>query len=110
MVVVVVEEQNNSLLIPKLIISKSQCFANDQFGHCVVEGECGQYIALISGCNVVQHGAGGYCEFLDMDFFQEVESSILVAAISFLIVKTPLLCSTDVKLSSVQDHSVHTLI
>ena len=44
------------------------------------------------------------------DFFQEVQSSILVVAISFLIVKTPLLCFTDVKLSSVQHHSVHTLI
>ena len=34
------------------------------------------------------------------------KSPILVVAISFLIVKTPLLCSTDVKLSSVQHHSV----
>ena len=44
------------------------------------------------------------------DFFQEVQSSILLVAISFLIVKTPLLCFTDVKLSSVHHHSVHTLI
>ena len=44
--------------------------------------------------------------FLPCDFFQEVQSSILGVVISFLIVKTPLLCSTDVKLSSVQHHSV----
>ena len=44
--------------------------------------------------------------FWSCDFFQEVQSSILVVVISFLIVKTPLLCSTDVKLSSVQHHSV----
>ena len=39
------------------------------------------------------------------DFFHEVESSILGVAISFLLVKTLLLCSTHVKLSSVQHHS-----
>ena len=44
--------------------------------------------------------------FWDCDFFQVVQSSILGVVISFLIVKTPLLCSTDVKLSSVQHHSV----
>ena len=44
--------------------------------------------------------------FWPCDFFQVVQSSILVVAISFFIVKTPLLCSTDVKLSSVQHHSV----
>ena len=44
--------------------------------------------------------------FWPCDFFQVVQSSILSVVISFLIVKTPLLCSTDVKLSSVQHHSV----
>ena len=44
--------------------------------------------------------------FWSCDFFQEVQSSILEVVISFLIVKAPLLCSTDVKLSSVQHHSV----
>ena len=44
--------------------------------------------------------------FWSCDFFQVVQSSILVVVISFLIIKTPLLCSTDVKLSSVQHHSV----
>ena len=44
--------------------------------------------------------------FLTSDFFHEVESSILEVAISFLIVKTLLLFSTHVKLSSVQHHSV----
>ena len=44
--------------------------------------------------------------FWPCDFFQVVQSSILVVAISFLIVKIPLLCSTDMKLSSVQHHSV----
>ena len=44
--------------------------------------------------------------FWSCDFFQMVLSSILCVVISFLIVKTPLLCSTDVKLSSVQHHSV----
>ena len=44
--------------------------------------------------------------FWSCDFFQEVHSSNLGLVISFLIVKTPLLCSTDVKLSSVQHHSV----
>ena len=39
------------------------------------------------------------------DFFPKVESSILEVAISFLIVKTLLLCSTHVKLGSVQHHS-----
>ena len=39
------------------------------------------------------------------DFFHDVESSILEVATSFLIVKTLLLCSTHVKLSSVQHHS-----
>ena len=40
--------------------------------------------------------------FWSCDFFQEVKSSIPGVVISFLIVKTPLLCSTDVILSSVQ--------
>ena len=44
--------------------------------------------------------------FWPCDFFQEVQSSILGVVISFSIVKTPFLCSTDVKLSSVQHHSV----
>ena len=44
--------------------------------------------------------------FWSCDFFQVVQSSILGVVISFLIVKTPLLCSTDVKLSSVQHQSV----
>ena len=44
--------------------------------------------------------------FWPCDVFQVVQSSILVVVISFLIVKTLLLCSTDVKLSSVQYHSV----
>ena len=44
--------------------------------------------------------------FWSCDHFQVVQSSILRDVISFLIVKTPLLCSTDVKLSSVQHHSV----
>ena len=44
--------------------------------------------------------------FWPCDLFHVVQSSILEVVISFLIVKTPLLCSTDVKLSSVQHHSV----
>ena len=44
--------------------------------------------------------------FWSCDFFQVVQSSILGVVISFLIVKTSFLCSTDVKLSSVQCHSV----
>ena len=48
--------------------------------------------------------------FWSCDFFQVVQSSILVIVISFLIVKTPLLCSTDLKLSSVQHHSVSLII
>ena len=93
--------------MPKLSIGKSWCSI---WVLCVSKGKWGCYIALISTYNTVQHGAGGNCEFWMCDFFQKVQSSILVVAISFLIIKTPLLCSTDVKLSSVQHHSVHTLI
>ena len=44
--------------------------------------------------------------FWSCDFFQEVQRSILGVVIFFLIVKTSFFCSTDVKLSSVQRHSV----
>ena len=91
---VVVEEENSCLCRCSIWAS------------CGSKGKWGRYIALISLCNKVQHGAGGYCEFLAMDFFQVVQSSILGVVISIIIVKTPLLYSTDVKLSSVQHHSV----
>ena len=56
MVVVVVEEENDCLLMPKSSIGR-------RVGS---EGKGGCYIALISLCNKVQHGAGGYCNFLAM--------------------------------------------
>ena len=58
---VVVEEENNSLLMPKSSTSFCQCSI---WALCGSEGKWGHYIALISTCNKVQHGAGGYCEFL----------------------------------------------
>ena len=63
MVVVVVEEENDCLLTPKSSIGKSQCLI---WASCGSEGKGEHYIALISLCNKVQHGAGGYCEFLVM--------------------------------------------
>ena len=62
-VVVVVEEVLISLATPKQSISKSRCLI---WASCGREGKGGCYIALISICNKVQHGAGGYCEFLAM--------------------------------------------
>ena len=54
MVVVVVEEENNCLLTPTLSIVCS-------------EGNMdGLYVVLISTYNVGQHGAAGYCKFLDI--------------------------------------------
>ena len=62
-VVVVVEEVLISLATPKQSASKSRCLI---WASCGREGKEGCYIALISICNKVQHGAGGYCEFLAM--------------------------------------------
>ena len=47
--------------------NRASAFADARFGRRVgSEGNGGRYIALISLCNKVQHGAGGYCEFLAM--------------------------------------------
>ena len=56
MVVVVV-------VMPKSSIGKSRC---PIWASCGSEGTWGHYIALISICNEVQHGAGGSREFLAM--------------------------------------------
>ena len=63
MVVVVVEEEDDCLLKPKSSIGKSRCSI---WASCGSEGKEERYIALISLCNKLQHGAGGYCEFLVM--------------------------------------------
>ena len=58
-----VEEENTCLLTPKSSVGKSQHLI---WASCGSKGKRGCYIALISTCNEVQHGAGGYCEFLIM--------------------------------------------
>ena len=63
MVMVVVEGVLISLAMPKQSVGKSQCSI---WASCGSKGKGGCYIALISTCNEVQHGAGGYCEFLAM--------------------------------------------
>ena len=63
MVVVVVEEVLISLAMPKQSVGKSQ---RSIWVSCGSEGKGGCYIALISICNKVQHGAGGYCKLLAM--------------------------------------------
>ena len=61
--VVVVEKENDCLLMPKLSIGFCRCSI---WVLCGSEGKGEHYIALISLCNKVQHGASGYCEFLVM--------------------------------------------
>ena len=63
MVVVVVEEENDCLLTPKSSIGFCR---NSIWASCGSEGKEERYIALISLRNKLQHGAGGYCEFLVM--------------------------------------------
>ena len=62
-VVVLVEEENDCLLMPKSSVGFCR---RSIWASCGSEGKRGRYIALISTCNKVQHGAGGYCEFLDI--------------------------------------------
>ena len=62
-VVVMFEEVLISLAMPKQSVGKSQ---RSIWASCGSEGKGGHYIALISICNQVQHGAGGYCKFSAM--------------------------------------------
>ena len=87
--------------------NRASAFANAWFGHRVgSKGKGGHYIALISLCNKAQHGAAGYCKFLAMWLLPSGPEFNPQGCNFFFNSKDPITRSTDVKLSSVQHHSV----